>query len=242
MSFCAEQLARLQTDWDRMRHHPFLLHTRDGTIPFDTFATWMRQDYLFVEAAIPFISALLARAPRRHWETHAGVISMLQRELELFRDRATAAGVDMTELRPSFVNHAYIQFLIATGYRESYEGAFTVLYAAEKAYHDSWTVVRRGIDPGSVWYPFVENWAGDAFAGYVAYLEAECDALAGAAGPGERARMAELFELAMRYEIAFWDMAATGEGWPAGVDALPSPAAGVMPDAAARRLPPEEAP
>jgi thiaminase len=30
--------------------------------------------------------------------------------------------------------------------------------------------------------------------------------------------MAELFELATRYEIAFWEMAASGEGWP-GVEA-----------------------
>jgi thiaminase len=26
--------------------------------------------------------------------------------------------------------------------------------------------------------------------------------------------MAELFELTTRYEIAFWEMAATGGGWP----------------------------
>jgi thiaminase len=26
--------------------------------------------------------------------------------------------------------------------------------------------------------------------------------------------MAELFELTVRYEIAFWEMAVTGEGWP----------------------------
>jgi thiaminase len=29
-------------------------------------------------------------------------------------------------------------------------------------------------------------------------------------------RMAEFFELTVRYEIAFWEMAATGEGWPGG--------------------------
>jgi thiaminase len=224
MSYSAEQLARVRGDWDRMLRHPFLLQTRDGTIPFQTFATWMRQDYLFIEAAIPFIAALLAKAPRRHWETHAGVIAMLQKELELFRERAVAAGVDMDDLAPSFVNHAYIQFLIATGYRESYAAGFTVLYAAEKAYHDSWTVVKRGIDRASVWYPFVENWAGDAFAGYVAYLEKELDALAQDVGAEERARMAELFETTMRYEIAFWDMAATGEGWPAGMHAAAGPA------------------
>jgi thiaminase/transcriptional activator TenA len=194
--------------------HPFLQRTRDGTIPFETFATWMRQDYLFVEAAIPFISILLAKAPGKHRQAHSDVLGMLQKELGLFRERAAAVGVDLGTPEPSFVNHAYMQFLLATAYRESYACGYTVLYAAERSYHDSWRVVRDGIDRGSPWFPFVENWAGDAFAGYVAYLEKELDELAGQAGPTERARMAELFELTMRYEIAFWNMAWTGEGWP----------------------------
>lgn len=214
MSFAREQLERLAPLWNRMLAHRFLLETRDGTIPFDTFARWMRQDYLFVEAAIPFIGALIPKAPPEHWGVHSNVIAMLQKELELFRERAGAAGVDMSGIAPSFTNHAYIQFLMATAYRESYAGAFTVLYAAEKAYHDSWSVVKQGIDPGSVWYPFVENWAGDAFAQYVAYLEGELDRLAVAAGDAERARMAELFETTTRYEIAFWEMAVTDEDWP----------------------------
>ena len=32
--------------------------------------------------------------------------------------------------------------------------------------------------------------------------------------------MAELFETMLRYEIAFWDMAMSGDGWP-GVDPGP---------------------
>lgn len=214
MGFCQQQLERLRPLWSHMLDHRFLRQTRDGTIAHATFATWMRQDYLFVEAAIPFIAALIPKAPREHWALHAGVIGMLEKELELFRERARAAGVDFTALRPSFTNHAYIQFLLATAYRASYAEAFTVLYAAEKAYHDSWTAVKEGLDPGSPWWPFVENWAGEGFAGYVARLETELDRLADAAGPAERAAMAELFELTTRYEIAFWEMAATGEGWP----------------------------
>lgn len=214
MSFTTEQIERVQPLWDRMLNHRFLQETRDGTIAHETFATWMRQDYLFVEAAIPFIAAMLPKAPREHWEPLTNVIPMLQKELGLFRERAEAAGVEMTNLRPSFTNHAYIQFLIATVYRATYAEAYTVLYAAEKCYHESWLVVKRGIDPESPWYPFVENWAGDAFAEYVAYLEGELNKLAAAAGSAQRARMAELFELTVRYEIAFWEMAATGEGWP----------------------------
>jgi len=214
MAFCEEQLARVRPLWDVMLAHRFLRETRDGRIARETFATWMRQDYLFVEAAIPFLAALIPKAPPDDWESLSGAIAALQKELKLFEERAAAVGVTLRGTRPSFVNHAYIQFLLATACRASYAEAYTVLYAAEKAYHDSWTVVRRGLDRGSPWYPFVENWAGEAFAQYVAFLEKRLDALASEAGPAERARMAELFELTTRYEIAFWEMAATGEGWP----------------------------
>jgi thiaminase/transcriptional activator TenA len=214
MGFAAEQLTHVRARWQEMLDHPFLLRTRDGTIPFDTFATWIRQDFLFVEAAIPFVSILLAKAPAEHRDAHTRVLGMLNKELELFRERARAVGVDLGDLAPSFVNHAYIQFLLATAYRESYACGYTVLYVAEKAYHDSWRVVLNGIDRASPWFPFVENWAGVAFGAYVAHLEQQLDELAGRAGAAERARMAELFELTLRYEIAYWEMAWTAADWP----------------------------
>lgn len=219
MGFAQDQLTRIAPLWRCMLDHRFLQRTRDGTIPFDTFATWMRQDYLFVEAAIPFIALLIPKGPREHWEAHSKVIAMLQKELELFRERAATVGVDLTDIRPSFTCDAYIRFLIATAYRASYAEAYTVLYAAEKSYHDSWKVVQAGLDPSSPWQPFVENWAGEAFAEYVAYLETELDRLAESAGLAERERMAELLETTVRYEIAFWEMAATGEDWPGVVEA-----------------------
>ncbi len=214
MSFTAEQIQRVRPLWERMLSHRFLLDTRDGRISPETFATWMRQDYLFVEAAIPFIAALIPRAPRDHWEPLAGVITALEKELALFHERAEAVGVDLRGAPPAFTCHAYVQFLLATAYRCSYAEAYTVLYAAERAYHDSWRVVKEGLPAESPWYPFVENWAGDAFAHYVKHLEGELDRLAEAAGAEERQRMAELFEITVRYEIAFWEMAVTGETWP----------------------------
>lgn len=214
MGFASEQIARLRPLWNRMLEHPFLLQTRDGLIPDDTFARWMRQDYLFVEAAIPFMAALLPRAPREHWTALADVIGALQKELALFRERAQALGIQLEGATASLTCHAYVQFLMATAYQRSYAEAYTVLYAAEKAYHDSWSVVRGGLSVESPWYPFVENWAGEAFATYVGYLEGELDRLAAQAGDPERSAMAELFETTVRYEIAFWEMALTSEAWP----------------------------
>jgi thiaminase len=214
MGFCADQLERIRPLWNRILSHRFLIETRDGTIARETFATWMRQDYLFVEAAIPFLAALIPKAPNDHVEPLTQSIGALYKELELFRERASVAGVDVTKVEPSFTNHAYIQFLLASAYTESYPCAYTVLYAAEKAYYDSWMVVRQGLDAASPWYPFVENWTGNAFAGYVTYLEGELDRMAMHGGVTERERMAELFEITAKYELAFWEMAATSEGWP----------------------------
>ena len=219
MSFCETQRTRLAPLWDRMLSHPFLLQTRDGTIPHETFASWMRQDYLFVEAAIPFLAALIPKGPASHWEPMTQAIGALIRELRLFEERADAVGVEIRGTQPSFTTHAYIQFLLATAQNASYEEAYTVLYAAERAYHDSWRMVRDGLDRSSPWWPFVENWAGPQFAAYVAYLEVELDKLAAEAGPDRLHRMVEAFEITVRYEVAFWEMAMTGEGWPG----IPSP-------------------
>jgi formylaminopyrimidine deformylase / aminopyrimidine aminohydrolase len=214
MGFCTEQLNRLEPLWHTMLHHRFLIETRDQRISDETFARWMQQDYLFVRAAIPFIAALIPKAPEKHWEAHANVISMLQKELKLFEERARAVGVSFEDIKPWFTNHAYIQFLLATAAHESYPVGFTVLYAAEKAYHESWKVVQKKLNKNSKWYPFVENWAGEGFEQYVGYLRNELNELAVNAGDNDRERMAEYFELTVRYEIAFWEMVYEGADWP----------------------------
>jgi thiaminase len=226
MSFIAEQDTRFAPLWDRICGHPFLLETRDGTIPDEVFATWLRQDYLFVEAAIPFIGALIPRAPTEHWGPLSGVISALEKELKLFEERAARVGVELRGAPPSFTCHAYVQFLLATAGTRSYAEGFTVLYAAERAYHESWLVVKEGISADSPWVPFVENWAGEEFAGYVGFLAGELEGLAREAGPAERSRMGELYRLALLYEVAFWEMAYGAEGWPGVTDDLAAVATG----------------
>lgn len=214
MGFSRDLIENVRPLWDRMLQHRFLRETRDGEIPFDVFANWMRQDYLFVEAAIPFLGVLSARAPRDDRPFLTGAIGALEKELELFKERAAAAGVELETTRPSLINHGYVQFLMATAHQHSYPEGFAVLYCAEKAYFDSWSVVKEGLDEASPWYPFVDNWAGAAFAQWVAQLATRLDRLGGAAGPIERKHMAELFETTVRYEIAFWEMAYAGSGWP----------------------------
>ena len=228
MGFADQQLERIRPTWDRMLNHRFLLDTRDGRIGDRTFAAWLRQDYLFVEGAMPFIAAMLAKAPEAHRPPLVRSLTALEKELALFEERAEALDVNLRGAAPSFACHAYVQFLMSIAHRGTFAESYTVLYAAEKAYHDSWCVVRAGIDPASPWFPFVDNWSGEPFAAWVEQLQSTLDALAAEASEAERARMAELFATTARYEIAFWEMAATGETWP-GLEDESAPSAGSGP-------------
>ena len=224
-SFSALELAKLGPLWEQMRHHPFLLQTRAGTLPSGVFAGWMRQDYLFVEACIPFVAALLAKAPARHWTPLAGVVTALEKELQLFEERAAKVDLTLRGAPPSMTCHAYVQFVLATAYQRSYFEGFSVLYVAEKAYHEAWLVVREGMDRKSPWWPFVDNWSGEAFASYVTFLEGELNEMAAEASELERKRASELFRVTTLYEIAFWEMAFHGHAWPGvpfGQEGLPS--------------------
>jgi thiaminase len=51
-------------------------------------------------------------------------------------------GVRFRGAAPPFTCLAYTQFLLAAAAQASYAETFTVLYAAERAYHESWKVVQ----------------------------------------------------------------------------------------------------
>ena len=214
MSFTDSLLSRHRGLWNQLLEHPFVLRTRDDEMPAETFHAWLRQDYLFVREGRAFLGLLLARSPERLRDPLADALAALGEELELFRERARALGVDLEGVEPGLVNHAFVQYLKATAHGENYGAAFTAYWTAEKAYHECWKVVERGLPADSPRRPLAENWAGDEFAGFVEWLGSELDGLAARSSPAERAAMEEHFERTAHYEVAFWEMALDGPGWP----------------------------
>lgn len=211
--FVAAELDRLRPLWDAMLGHPFLRDLREGSLPEPVFTRWLAQDYLFASHSVGVLGALLARAPARHRDLLLDALEAYREELRLFAAEAARLGVPL-DAEPGLVTHAYTQFLSATAFGGSYAEAFTALFVLERAYLDAWRFVREGLSPASPWSAFVDRWASDEFAAYVGLLEAELNGLAAEAGPPERAALSRCFELTVRYEIAFWEMALTGATWP----------------------------
>jgi thiaminase len=200
--------------WRKILSHPFLQKTAEQNIPDETFKTWIRQDYVFVGEAIPFIAVLLAKSPPRLRSNFIQILSGLEQELRLFRKNAEAHGVSLEDIEPFPTCHAYIQFLLNTGYNKSFEEGFIVLYAAEKVYYDSWMAVKQNLKGESKWQGFINNWASDAFGQYVDWLAETMDQLVAGKPETDLKKCAEIFTMTARYEYLFWDMAVRKENWP----------------------------
>src|SRR5215475_13198102 len=143
MDFSERLMVTVAPQWTAMLAHPFLSQTATGTLPAGRFETWLRQDYLFVREEIGVIGAVLASAPLELLRLLSDFIPALHKELDIFESMAKAIGVSLDGVKPAPVCHAYIMFLLATAHTRSFAESFTVLYAAEKAYGDSWTQVKK---------------------------------------------------------------------------------------------------
>lgn len=207
-------LDRASSIWNAMLGHRFLAKIADGTIPPETFKAWMKQDYLFVREATPFLSILMAKAPIAQRKPLTDALGALHQELNLFEQMAAECGVsfEASEMTPTC--HAYVQFLMATAYGRPFEEGFTVLYGVEKAYLDSWKWVRDHLKGKSPWQAFIDHWTSDAFQRYVEWLANTLDGLVIGKSDKELMAIEDLFVITARYEYLFWEMAASKETWP----------------------------
>ena len=204
-------LSRSGPLWGRLTAHPFVVQAGDGTLERAAFDRWLVADHYFVVGFRRFLGGLVALAPdQRAADVLAAGLGPLQAELDLFGREAAARGLELgTEPGPTTLG--YISYLQAS-LQDGYAVALTVLYGAEKAYYDAWSAVRATASRTSDYWPFVENWSSDSFAGWVAAVARLLDAAApGAPTPA----MATAFDRVVRFELHFWTAVHDAETWDA---------------------------
>jgi thiaminase/transcriptional activator TenA len=209
VSAARELLARSAPLWQRLTGHPFVLETGQGTLPPGAFDRWLVQDHAFVVGFRRFLAGLVGLAPDvRAADVLASGLVPLRAELDLFRREAGTRRLDLdAEPLPTTLGYtSYLQASLADGYPV----AMAVLYGAEKAYYDAWAAVRAVARGSSPYWPFIDNWSSDAFAGWVAAVARLLDA---AAPTGPTPQMSLAFDRVVRFELRFWDAVHTGEAW-----------------------------
>jgi formylaminopyrimidine deformylase / aminopyrimidine aminohydrolase len=213
MAGFTDQLVEANRDlWVAMAGHPLVLGLADGTLPDGALQAWVQQDRIFVLEERRVVAALRAHGlPSGLDDLLAGLDSSLVLEAEAFARTAEEHGV-APEVEPWPVCLGYTSFLRCAANDGALEG-LTALYAAERAYLDTWTAVAGRSPADSAYHRWIQNWSGEAFRAFVTALGRGLDELAGAPSPALAGRLGVLFARAARFELAFWEMCWSGQAW-----------------------------
>jgi thiaminase len=199
--------------WAAMAGHPFVLGLAEGTLPGSALQAWVQQDRIFVMEERRVVATL--RAHGLPWRLDHLLVDLdrsLVLEADAFAQTAAEHGV-AAEVEPWPVCLGYTSYLRCAAYDGTLEG-LTALYAAERAYLDTWTAVAKLSPADSAHHTWIQNWSGEAFRAFVTALGRDLDELAGAPSPALAQRLGVLFTGAARFELAFWEMCWSGQAWP----------------------------
>lgn len=206
--------------WSAATGHRFIDELGDGSLPPEKFRHYFLQDYVFVNDLVKMAGIAVSKAPdltlARPIEQFLNAI--LGAEDALFIDAFKTLGIPETEFRsvePLPTTAAFGNFLVRLAYEGSFRDICCAMYVTEGVYLD-WGEQLRNADPaanGSELGEFYQGWIDlhteNALGQIVRFLGGVVDA----AAPEETARLNSVFERALRYEIAFWNMSYSGEQW-----------------------------
>jgi thiaminase len=199
--------------WAAMAGHPFVLGLAHGTLPDSALQAWVQQDRIFVLQERRVVAALRAHGlPSRLDDLLADLDHSLAQEAEAFALAAAEHGF-AAEVEPWPLCLGYSSYLRCAADDGTLEG-LTALYAAERAYLDTWTAVAKLSPADSAYHPWIQNWSGEPFRAFVGDLGRNLDELAGTPSPALAGRLGVLFARAARFELAFWEMCWSGWAWP----------------------------
>ena len=215
MTVSTDRLIEANRDlWAAMAGHPFVLGLARGTLPDSALQAWVQQDRVFVMEERRVVAALRAHGlPSRFDDLLADLDRSLVLEAEAFTRTAADRGF-APEVEPWPVCLGYTSYLRCAAYDGVLEG-LTALYAAERAYLDTWTAVAELSPADSPYHAWIRNWSGEGFRAFVSALGRNLDELAAAPSPALAHRLGVLFTRAARFELAFWEMCWSGQAWPA---------------------------
>lgn len=183
--------------------HPFLTGCANGTVTSDQFNIWLIQDYMYVNSFKPFLESMMAAAPAEDMEIlNAGHVA-LEHELIWFETKAKDRDLEL-KATPLPTTVAYKYFMESmVGHTYSYQLA--ALYMIERVYQKAWSVVLERGGKYGLYSQFAQNWGNIEFKGYVDQLEVIAEREMSTSD--EKAEVAALYEMIMKLEIKFWDMA-----------------------------------
>jgi thiaminase/transcriptional activator TenA len=202
--------------WEAQHRHPFVTGIGDGSLPVERFQLWLRQDWLFLVDYARTLALGAARAPDLPTMARFAELtrSILEDEMSLHRSYVAEFGISGEELqaeRKLPTTQGYTDFLVRTASQGDFAELVAALLPCMWGYSEvGLRLAERGRPAERRYAAWIDMYASDEFADLAAWCREVTDQLEGA----DRGRMERAFTTSSRYELAFWEMAWSGERWP----------------------------
>ncbi|MDF2924944.1 MAG: transcriptional activator, TenA family [Paenibacillaceae bacterium] len=204
--------------WEENHRHPFLAGLRDGTLPPDRFAYYMKQDYIYlIDYARIFAYGSIKAEDLETMGMFARLLEgTLNTEMELHRQYAARLGISreaLEQTRPAPATMAYTRYLLDTAGSGSLAELTAVLLPCMWSYWEIGTAIAQ--HPGALSHPLYGEWvlmySSEEFGELARWCIGLMDRLAEGLSEQERQLLQEHFNTASRYEYSFWEMAYQGD-------------------------------
>lgn len=206
--------------WEAQHAHPFVLGIGDGRLDERTFGHWLRQDYLFLIDYARLFAAAVLKAPDLETTTTMAhmVHEVLHTEMDLHRSYVAGFGITREDLERETkapTCQGYTDFLLRTATTGDFIELLGALLPCMWGYAEvGQRLAQRGMPQDQRYASWVAMYASEDFAALGAWCRDVVDRLGADLPERARKRVEEAFITSSRYELAFWEMAWTGETWP----------------------------
>jgi thiaminase (transcriptional activator TenA) len=206
--------------WQAQHDHPFVRGIGDGSLDPDRFGYWLRQDYLYLIDYSRLFGAAVLRAPDlQSVTTFAQLLhGIVFTEMDLHRSYVAGFGISKDDLereRMAPTTQGYTDFLLRTATTGDYVELLAALLPCMWGYNEvGLRLAERGMPEDVRYLAWIEMYASAEFSELATWCRQLTDAACEGLPEAVIARAEQAFLTSSRYELAFWEMAWSGERWP----------------------------
>ena len=205
--------------WEAQHAHPFVRGIGDGTLDVEKFGYWLRQDYLYLIDYARLFAAGVLRAPDLETMTTMAqlVHGILHLEMGLHRSYVAEFGItagDLERETKAPTCQGYTDFLLRTATTGDFAELLGALLPCIWGYAEvGERLAERGMPDDERYARWIGMYTSEEFRELGTWCRDLVDRVADGLPEDARARMEEAFVTSSRYELAFWEMAWSGETW-----------------------------
>ncbi len=220
ISFYREMRQKADPLWRAIFGHPFVKGIGNGTLPWDRFEFYLKQDYAYL---IDFSRVFaLAGAKSRNlpeMEAFSTLLHVtLHTEMELHRKTCAAFGIPEAELaktRKSMITSSYTDLLVRTCYEGGLADILAVLLPCACGYAEIGKMLHAsGLPEDPHYRDWINTYSSREFADLGGWLIGKMNEHAADASAQRREDWYRLYETSVRLEYLFFDTSWRKEEWP----------------------------